>query len=205
MCGRTINLSTEYIMEACKTKFIPKYIIKHNDLEDKSTQKLIKLIDDDLQKDHFKSKAKEVVQEKQMLEKLKQCHLKHLEEIRNPSKDRNRIMTTNLMKEFCNPGCKGTGFQETNYSKSELDKMFTTSSFDGKLQTREKQHGFIKNYVNIRKTLRNKNKKILDADNFYHKFNPTEKAKLKKNGAISGCSYGEGQINSRKIKGPELY
>jgi len=36
-------------------------------------------------------------------------------------------------------------------------------------------------------------------------FNPKEKIKLKKNGAISGCSYGEGQINSRKIKGPELY
>jgi hypothetical protein len=192
-------------MEACKTKFVPKYIIKHNYLEEKSTQKLIKLIDEDLQKDHFKSKDKEVVQEKQMLEKLKQGHLKHLEEIRNPSKDRNRIMTINLMKEFCNPGCKGTGFQETNYSKSELNKMFTTFTFDGKPQTRETQQGFIKKYVNIRKTLRNKNKKILDADNFYHKFNPKEKIKLKKHGAISGCSYGEGQINSRTIKGPELY
>ena len=187
-------------MEECKTKFVPKYIIKHNDLQEKSTQKLIKLIDEDLQKDYFKSKANEVVREK-----LKQGHLKYLEEIRNPSNDRNRIMTTNLIKEFCNPGCKGTGFQETNYSKSELDKMFTTDTFDGKSQTRDKQQANIKNYVNIRKTLRNKNKKILDADNFYHKFNPNEKVKLKKHGAISGCSYGEGQVKSRKIKGPELY
>lgn len=156
-------------------------------------------------KDHFKSKDKEVVQEKQMLEKLKQGHLKYLDEIRNPSNDRNQIMTTNLMKRFCNPGCKGTWFQETSYSKSEFDKMFTTSLFDGKPQTREKQQGFIKKYINIRKTLRNKNKKILDADNFYHKFNPKEKVELKKHGAISGCSYGEGQIKSRLVDGPELY
>jgi hypothetical protein len=192
-------------MEECKNKFVPKYIIKYNNLEEKLFIKLVKLIDDDLQKDHFKSKAKEVVQEKQMLEKLKQGHLKYLEEIRNPSKDRNRIMTTNIMKRFCNPGCKGTGFQETNYSKSEMDKMFTTFTFDRKTQTREKQQGFINKYVNIRKTLRNKNKKILDADNFYHKFVPKEKIKLKKHGAISGCSYGEGQIPSRFIDGPELY
>jgi hypothetical protein len=209
--GRTINNTKNILyyiyreMEECKTKFVPKYLLKHNNLEDKSTQKLVKLIDDDLQKDHFKSKDKEVVKEKQMLEKLKQFHLKHLEEIRNPSDDRNRIMTTNLIKRFCNPGCKGTGFQETNYSKQELDNMFTTSLFDGKLETREKQRTHIKKYVNIRKTLRNKNKKILDADDFYHKFVPKERVELKKHGAISGCAYGEGQIDSRKIKGPELY
>lgn len=192
-------------MEACKTKFVPKYIIKHSNLEEKSTQKLIKMIDDDLKKDHFKSNDKDVVQEKQMLEKLKQGHLKHLEEIMNPSIERNKIMTTNLMKEFCNPGCRGTGFQEASYSKSELDKMFTTNTFDGKPIARKDQQMHIKKYVNIRKTLRNKNKKILDADNFYHKFDPKTKTKLKKHGAISGCSYGEGQTESRKIKGPELY
>lgn len=108
------------------------------------------------------------------------------------------------MKRFCNPGCRGTGFQETNYSKQELEKMFTTSLSDKKSQTREKKRR-IKNYVNTRKTLRNKNKKILDADNFYHKFSPKEKVKLKKHGAISGCSYGEGQIKSRNVEGPELY
>lgn len=146
-----------------------------------------------------------MVQEKQMLEKLKQGHLKHLEEIMNPSIERNKIMTTNLMKEFFNPGCRGTGFQEASYSKSELDKMFTTDTFDGKPTSRKDQQTHIKNYVNIRKTLRNKNKKILDADNFYHKFDPKTKTKLKKHGTISGCSYGEGQTESRKIKGPELY
>lgn len=192
-------------MEACKTKFVPKYVLKHSKLEEKATQKLIKMIDDDLQKDHFKSNDKEVVKEKQTLEKLKQEHIKHLEEIMNPSNERNQIMTTNLMKEFCNPGCRGTGFQEASYSKSELDKMFTTNIFDGKPTARKHQQTHIKNYVNIRKTLRNKNKKILDDDDFYHKFDPKTKAEIKKHGAISGCSYGEGQTESRKIKGPELY
>jgi hypothetical protein len=83
--------------------------------------------------------------------------------------------------------------------------MFTTSLFDKKSQTRENQKANIKNYINTRKTLRNKNKKILDADNFYHKFSQKERVKLKKHGAISGCSYGEGQIKSRNVEGPELY
>ena len=192
-------------MEACKTKFVPKYLIKISNLEEKSFVNLIKTIDYDLQKDHFKSKDKEVVEEKQLLEKLKQGYINYLEEIRNPSNKRNQIMTTNIMKRFCNPGCRGTGFQETNYSKQELEKMFTTSVFDKKSQTRDKQQANIKKYVNTRKTLRNKNKKILDADNFYHKFNPNEKVNLKKHGAISGCSYGEGQVKSREVDGPELY
>ena len=104
-------------MEECKTKFVPKYLIKIGNLEEKSFVNLIKTIDYDLQKDHFKSKDKEVVEEKQLLEKLKQGYINYLEEIRNPSNKRNQIMTTNIMKRFCNPGCRGTGFQETNYSK----------------------------------------------------------------------------------------
>ena len=184
--------------KSVKPKFVPKYVIKHSNLEEKSTQKLIKMIDDDLQKYHFKSKDKTVVQEKKMLETLKQGHIKHLEEIRNPSGDRKQIMPTNIMKRFCNPGCRGTQFQETNYSKSELDKMFS-NTFDG---MRDNRQSLIKNYMNTRKTLRNKNKKMLDVDNFYHKFDPKTKSELKKDGAISGCSYAEGQIDGRRL---ELY
>jgi hypothetical protein len=54
-------------MEACKNKFVPKYLLKISNLEEKSFLNLIKHIDNDLQKDHFKSNDKEVVKEKQTL------------------------------------------------------------------------------------------------------------------------------------------
>jgi hypothetical protein len=192
-------------MEACKTKFIKKYTIKHNNLEEKTIQNLIKLIDDDLKKDHFKSKDKEVVKDKQMLERLRARHKIYLQEIQNPSNQRNQIMTTNLSKRFCNPGCKGTGFQEEEYSETELSKMFKKTIDRLSPQTPENQRALVKKYKTIRKTLRNKNKKMLDKDDFYHAFDPITKARLKKDGAISGCKGNEGRADGRELDGPELY
>ena len=83
-----------------------------------------------------------------------------------------------LQNAFCNPGCKGTVYEED----------FDLEKFVGKT-CKKNCNNLRKLNKDVRKHLLNGKKKMLDEDSFYHAFvNKKKKEKLKKDGALSGCS-----------------
>ena len=83
---------------------------------------------------------------------------------------------------FCNKGCYGTLFQETEYSNADLEKLLDWCK-KGKCDKKMLINSFIK----TRKNLLNGRKNML-TDDFYYNINAKKKTELRKNGALSGCT-----------------
>jgi hypothetical protein len=83
------------------------------------------------------------------------------------------------VKSHCNPGCKGTIFQNGEFPINEFKKQFSSLSKKNSDKS-----------INLVKKMRNdifKGKKTVLNDDFYIGIKKS-KNKLKKNGALSGCA-----------------
>lgn len=165
-------------MEACKTKFVPKMIKKTHDKFVRNSRKALEDIKKSLKKETDEEKKKELTKKKQFWEDIIQGLLKTQKE--NVKKiDKQKIDEDS--KIFCNPGCVGTLFQETELSETDLEKMFEWAG--------DNKSTLIKDIKKTRKNLRKGRKTILK-DNFYHAFDAKTKKRLIKEGALSGCAVG---------------
>jgi hypothetical protein len=140
-------------MEACKTHFVKKFNREANA--------------------RVLAKTKRILKESKQENKQKRVFTAILKQLQTkPSKEEIAFETKMTIQKYCNPGCKGTVYQDTPHSKTDLEKMFETY---GKHKERIIAN-FRKSAKKMRKTMK---------DGFYYKLN---KAKLIKDGAISGCT-----------------
>jgi hypothetical protein len=107
-------------------------------------------------------------------------------------KKRQKYAITLRKEEYCNPGCKGTIFQDGTFTQKELEDMVRRNPFSPDW-TEEDFHKIVAIYKQRRsKMFRKRNgtttkkRSVLNRD-FYEKLGETRVAKLKKQGAISGC------------------
>lgn len=142
------------------------------------TKKMIKTTKDILKKviDKEKKSLKDA-KSKNDIKKLKD--LKNKEKIFK-NKTFNKKMTDKFNKvcksAYCNPGCKGTVFQNNGFPK-ELENEFS-----------KENHGKIT--IDFLKKMRKeifKDKKTVLKNSFYNGLKTENVTKLKKKGAISGC------------------
>ena len=162
-------------MEECKTKFVPKLIKQMNE---KAVRNSMKVIDDykiQLKKETDEEKKKELKKKKKFWEKMLQVQKANLRK----TKDKQKI--DEMSKMFCNPGCVGTLYQETELSDADLEKMYEWAG--------DNKASIIEEMKKTRKRLRKGRKTILK-DNFYHTFDEKTKKRLIKEGALSGCVVG---------------
>lgn len=147
-------------MEKCKTKLVPKLVAHQN----KHTKKIIDRI--------YKRRVKEELG--QGKKKIK---------IKNTKKDNARLVKQ-FTNAYCNPGCKGTLFQEEGFDAETFVKDNICKK-DPKCDAKN----FVKLFKNQRKIFTKNRKRILTDDSFFYAFvNKTKKARLIKDGALSGCA-----------------
>lgn len=152
--------NTEKSVTRCKKQYCPKFTRRQKKLIEKATRKLTKKLEGD-----FKNKG---------AKKL----MKYLSKTMGKGKEMDKRLLEGCIKGYCNPSCKNTIFEDgTKFPKSIEDEL------------KKEKHGNIVLEI-IKKTRKNifGNKKSVLEDNFY-KALPKEKVnKIKKEGAISGCS-----------------
>jgi septal ring factor EnvC (AmiA/AmiB activator) len=158
-------------MEKCKTKLVQKLVTSQNKFTKKFIDKLYKKrIEQEVgQENKAKMKADLEINKKKLNKQTK--------------KDKERLVKT-LTNAYCNPGCKGTLFQEDDF---DVD-TFVKENICKKDPTCDAKK-FVKLFKNQRKTFTKNRKRILTDDSFFYAFiNKTKKAKLIKDGALSGCA-----------------
>ena len=146
-------------VKECENKFCKEYIKKIIDLEMKIGKKL-------------SNNSKLSMEDKKKAEK------KYLEKIEKHKKD----ILNKCKLGFCNPTCKGTIFQNgENFPKE------TKNQLKKNLPNKKMSEKIIKIMIEYRKTLFKDEKSIIK-NGFYKKLKKNNIKKLKKNGALSGCS-----------------
>ena len=157
-------------MERCKTKFVPKFMKENTDKWNRLMKKTRQTIKTDLKK------AKNDDEKKSL-----EADLKFYTNILKPdSKKSQKIECDSYEKMYCNPGCLDTAFQEDADYEKLADK------FCKKMKCPSKKW-----MVNLLKKSRKKlqkGRKTLLENSFYHGLPKTKLAKIRKYGAISGCT-----------------
>jgi hypothetical protein len=155
-------------MENCKTKFVKKLTKEINTKAIRNTRKALKEIKTKLKKEPDNEELKK---KKEFWERMLKVQKK------GPDKQN---VDFNV-KTFCNPGCLETAFQE------DVD-------FDKLMDFCKKKDGCNKKLIvaELKKTRKQliRGSKHMLKDDFYHKFDPKTKARLIKQGALSGCVVG---------------
>ena len=155
-------------MEKCKTKLVPEQVKKIENLK-------IKRFTETLKKTDAKLKKAKTDEEKEKLLTRRKFYVALLRPLNKTQKKREKKVFENSL---CNPGCKGTIFEED----FDLEKYASKTC-------KKNCKGLHKVYKDMRKTLLKGKKKMLDEDSFYHSFvDKKRKEKLKKDGALSGCA-----------------
>ena len=154
-------------MEKCKTKLVPKLVAKQN----KFTKKIIDKI--------HKRRIKEELDQEKKADLEKQIQI-----IKKNTKRDNARLVKQFTNAYCNPGCKGTLFQEDDFDV----ESFVKENICKNDPACDAKH-FVKLFKNQRKIFTKNRKRILTDDSFFYAFvNKTKKAKLIKDGALSGCA-----------------
>ena len=136
-------------------------------------------------KEYYKQvkKISETIVKLTVEKKCKNMDVKNTKEVKLKIKEikdklNSKKFKEELMKQckdsFCNPGCKGTIFQNNKFPKELVDKL--SKHKDGEMA--------LKLLKRMRKSLF-KGKKTILKNEFYEKLNVK---KLKKKGAVSGCA-----------------
>ena len=119
---------------------------------------------------------------------IKEQHKKYLKKtnLEKEIKQHNSRLVSQYTKIYCNPGCKGTVFQVDDF---DVDvETFVKENICKKDPTCDAK-SLVKIFKKQRKNLTKNRKRILTDDSFYYAFaNKTKKAKLIKDGALSGCA-----------------
>ena len=155
-------------MENCKTKFVKKLTKETNTKAIRNTRKALKEIKTKLKKE---SDNEELKKKKEFWESMLKSQKK------GPDKQNMEF----YIKTFCNPGCLETAFQEDVDFNKLTDFCKKKDGCDKKPMVAELKK--------TRKQLIRGSKHILK-DDFYHAFDPKTKARLIKQGALSGCVVG---------------
>ena len=153
-------------MEKCKTKLVPKLVANQ------------KINWQNVQKTNWtrNRSRKQGKNESTFRKKKKKLN-------KQSKKDNERLVKT-LTNAYCNPGCKGTLFQEDGFDA----ETFVKENICKKDPTCDAKN-FVKLFKNQRKTFTKNRKRILTDDSFFYAFvNKTKKARLIKDGALSGCA-----------------
>lgn len=104
--------------------------------------------------------------------------------LKKDTKKDNARLVKQFTNAYCNPGCKGTLFQEDDFDV----ETFVNENICKKDPTCDAKN-FVKLFKKQRKIFTKNRKRILTDDSFYYAFvNKTKKAKLIKDGALSGCA-----------------
>jgi hypothetical protein len=157
-------------MERCKTKFVPKFMKEDNDKWNRLMKKTRQTIKSDLKK------AKNDDEKKSL-----EADLKFYTNILKPdSKKSQKIACESYVQMYCNPGCLDTAFQEDADYEKLADK------FCKKMKCPSKKW-MVKLLKKSRKKLQNGRKTLLE-NSFYRGLPKTKLAKIRKYGAISGCT-----------------
>jgi hypothetical protein len=99
-------------------------------------------------------------------------------------KQHNARLVNQYTKIYCNPGCKRTIFQGDDFDV----ETFVKENICKKDPTCDAK-SLVKIFKKQRKNFTKNRKRILTDDSFYYAFvNKTKKAKLIKDGALSGCA-----------------
>lgn len=149
-------------MEKCKTRFVKKFNREANARVLAKTKKILK---------ESKRERENPTIHKRI--RVFSAILKQLQT--KPSREEIKFEKEMTIQKYCNPGCKGTVYQEKEHSNADLEKMFGTY---GKHKER-----IIRNFKKSAKEMRKKMK-----DGFYSHIKPKVKSKLIRDGAISGCT-----------------
>ena len=171
-------------MKRCQTKFVPIYEKSLNNFGKKFTKKLINHVRVALMKQYKKTVDQK---EKKLIMK------KYKEILKQSKKSFNNKMRQNLNKSckisFCNPACKGTIFQDNTFPEKEIiESIKNTNNIMGIKKFTKKQ---IRQTVNLIKNTRKsifKGRKSVLKNNFYEGLPSSYISKIKKQGAISGCT-----------------
>ena len=157
-------------MERCKTKFVPKFMKENTDKWNRLMKKTRQTIKTDLKK------AKNDDEKKSL-----EADLKFYTNILKPnSKKSQKIACESYEQMYCNPGCLETAFQEDADYEKLADK------FCKKMKCPSKKW-MVKLLKKSRKKLQ-KGRKTLLENSFYHGLPKTKLAKIRRDGAISGCT-----------------
>jgi hypothetical protein len=153
-------------MEKCKTKFVPKVMKEIEEKMDISSKKFIKKIKSDLKKVGDDEKQK----------KSLEWQLNFFTKTNKPftKKEKESFINT-----YCNPDCLGTTFQED----ADYEKL--TDDYCRRIKCSNKQ-SMLKTLKKNRKDLQKGHKTLLE-NSFYHGIPKTKRAKMIKDGALSGC------------------
>jgi hypothetical protein len=158
-------------MEKCKTKLVPKLVAKQN----KFTKKIIDKI--------YKRQIKEELGQEKKADLEKQIQIQIIKKKKNTKRDNARLVKQ-FTNAYCNPGCKGTLFQEDDFDVESFVKENICKK-DPACDPKP----FVKLFKKQRKIFTKNRKRILTDDSFFYAFvNKTKKAKLIKDGALSGCA-----------------
>jgi DNA gyrase/topoisomerase IV subunit A len=164
-------------MEKCKTKLVPKLVDKQMKFTRKIVDNMLKKRIANLEKEYSKEPRADLEKE-----------IKNLKKKMKTKKEDTKIekqLIKSLTDAFCNPGCKGTIFQEGDFDVESYVKDTICKKKD---KTRDCKN-MVKLIKKSRKTIVKDRKRILDDDSFYYAFvNKTKKAQLIKDGAVSGCA-----------------
>ena len=162
-------------MKKCKAKFVPLY--------DKKVKKNTRNFLNNMRTSTMKKYKKTVDKE----EKKKLMNIYKALKPSTYNKKQQQIMNKMYEQAYCNPGCKGTMFQDNPYPKKEIEENFKNSyKIRSNKKVTKKQLTQMNNFTKkIRKSLFKGRKSVLKK-NFYENLKGTEK--MKKQGAISGCS-----------------
>ena len=152
-------------MEKCKTKLVPKLV-------ENFEKRTIKPFTEALKKTDAALKKAKTEEEKEKLLTRRRFYAAQSRPYNKTEKKREK---KSLEKKLCNPGCKGTVFEEDFH----LEKYVRQNC-------KKNCKGLQELHKNSRKNLLKGKKTMLDKDSFYHAF--VGKKKLKKEGALSGCT-----------------
>jgi hypothetical protein len=171
------NKNKSISKEKCKAKLVPKLVAKQIEFTRKFTDKLLKKHLAQLEKEYNKEPNAD-------LEKQIQNIKKNIKTSKKNDPKANAMLTENFTNAYCNPGCKGTIFQEDDF---DVEKYVKDNICKKKGKTCNKN--MVKFFKQTRKNITKNKKRILDDDGFYFGFiNKSKKAQLIKDGAVSGCA-----------------
>lgn len=160
-------------MERCKSKLVPKMVREEQ-------QQFIRERNRDIRRTKSDLKKAKTDEEKKFLNRV-------LHFLKKPqTKKSQKIQKEHLVKAYCNPDCVGTQMEENaNYEKL-ADNYCKLLKCSKKNSSRIKK-SHTKSLKQIRKMMRMGRKTLLE-NSFFHGFPKTRKAKLIKDGALSGCT-----------------
>jgi len=167
-------------MEKCKTKIVPKLVTNLQ----KETRKITKAFAISRIK-KLKKELKKETDETKKADLQKRIKKLTSDKERKYTKKLNNTLAKNYTKSFCNPGCIGTLYQDEGL---DIEELVSKNICKKDPECNKDKKNIIKFFEQERKNLIKNRKHILDEDSFFYGFNKTKKAKLIKDGALSGCA-----------------